>query len=107
MANLQQTMSAMAGRELTLEEAKDFCNDQFGRVATYLREQYEADKCVIYWTAEDIHAVSDDEISEEQCTEILKNLERNFDANAGIDWDTLRAEVEDAGFTTHEAEFDY
>lgn len=36
--NLQQTMSKIAHRDLTLDEAKDFCNDQFGMVAAYLYE---------------------------------------------------------------------
>jgi hypothetical protein len=36
--NLQQTVSKILGKEVTTEEAKQFANDQFGILATYLRK---------------------------------------------------------------------
>lgn len=38
--NLQQTVSKMMGREVSLKEAKDLANDQFGMLASFLRKQY-------------------------------------------------------------------
>lgn len=36
--NLQQTASKILGKEVTIEEAMQFANDQFGILATYLRK---------------------------------------------------------------------
>lgn len=37
--NLIETVEAMTGKKPTAREAEKFANDQFGRVATWLREQ--------------------------------------------------------------------
>jgi hypothetical protein len=36
--NLQKTVSKILNREVSLEEAKQFANDQFGTLAAYLRK---------------------------------------------------------------------
>ena len=83
--NLQQTMSAMVGRELSLDEAKDFCNNQFGRVATYLREQEQKDKFIITWQVADVHGLLEDmeapKITDEQAVEVLKRFERHHEGS--------------------------
>ena len=35
--NLQETVSKILGREVTIEEAKTFAQDQFGALATYIK----------------------------------------------------------------------
>lgn len=37
--NLQQTVSKLLNREVSLEEAKDFANDQFGLISAYLESK--------------------------------------------------------------------
>lgn len=36
--NLQQTVSEILKRDVSIEEAKDFANDQFGVLSTYLKQ---------------------------------------------------------------------
>ena len=37
--NLQQTVSKMLKKEVSLKEAQEFANDQFGTLCAYIREQ--------------------------------------------------------------------
>lgn len=37
--NLSKTVEAILGRPVTLEEAKDFANDQFGMLSAHLRQR--------------------------------------------------------------------
>jgi hypothetical protein len=92
--NLQETMSEMAHRELTLEEAKDFCNDQFGRVATYLREQYAKDKAIITWQIEDVKSL-DENLTDEEAITILKSFEGCCDGSMEQMWYDLQFHVDE------------
>lgn len=62
--NLQQTMSKLAHRDLTLDEAKDFCDKQFGMVAAYfyenLPDNYKAQIIGEHFTLTAIQAELDD-----------------------------------------------
>jgi len=37
--NLQETVSKILGKQVTVEQAKDFANDQFGVLCAYLKSQ--------------------------------------------------------------------
>lgn len=37
--NLQQTVSKILGKQVSLEEAKEFANNQFGVLAAYLKSK--------------------------------------------------------------------
>ncbi len=59
---------------------------------------YWADKVVVVWTTEDVHAAQEDfdeneqisSLSEEQAQSILQKAFEKHDANEGITWESLR-----------------
>lgn len=55
--NLTQTMSKMLKRDLSTDEARRLADEQFGMLATYMREQYEPKFLAVVPTAYEIYAV--------------------------------------------------
>lgn len=93
--NLQQTMSKLAHRELTLEEAKDFCNNQFGMVNTYLIEQWRENKAVIVWQIEDVQSLEGGEkLTDAQALEVIKAFEKHHDGSMESMWEDLKYHLE-------------
>ena len=54
--------------------------------------------CIITWSREDISDVAHTlrvELSDEECVEVLKDIESGHDCEYGITWETLRCYVQD------------
>lgn len=47
-----------------------------------------------FWSTEDVQAVAP-KLSDVQAREVLKRVDRNHDANIGINWDTISFHCED------------
>lgn len=107
---LQETVSKIVGKEVTIEFAMEFANNQFGLLATYLREKSEMsiDKAKetlsdngyfgITWTLPDIIQRAEDDgyiIDEKQAKQIAKNIDRAHDCNIGIDWNNITYHIEE------------
>ena len=106
---LQETVSKIVGKEVTIEFAMEFANNQFGLLATYLREKAEisVDKAKdtlekngyfgITWTLPDIieRAKSDGfKITKEQARQIGKNIDKAHDCEYGITWLSVSDQIE-------------
>lgn len=42
----------------------------------------------ITWDADDVRSL-DSELTDEECSEVLKRIDKNHDANEGVNWDVL------------------
>jgi hypothetical protein len=91
---LQETMSDMLHRDLTIEEARVLADEQFGMLATYLREQYEADKAIITWQIEDVQGL-DDSLSDQAALTILKNFENHHEGSMESMWLDLQYHIDE------------
>ncbi len=45
------------------------------------------------WTIEDVLSL-DDELTEEQCMEVLNAVKENHDAEVGINWDSIQYQID-------------
>ena len=55
-------------------------------------------KIVIYWCKEDVENVSSSmevSLTDEEISDVLRNVLENHDSEHGITWDTIRCEIED------------
>lgn len=60
----------------------------------YLEDNYDCDTEIInvIWLGDDVRQHAEDlgiEITDEQVTQVIKWLERKFDSDSGINWDTI------------------
>jgi len=42
------------------------------------------------WTPEDFESIAEKTLNKNECIEVVARLEENFDANNGVNWDTIR-----------------
>ena len=42
------------------------------------------------WHISDVQDAADDELTDEQCREVLRRVDRGHDCNVGINWDVIR-----------------
>ena len=47
------------------------------------------DRITIVWTISDVIEVRPD-LNDDQCRDVLANVKRNHDAEAGVNWDTIK-----------------
>ena len=92
--NLQDTMSEMLHRDLSVEEARRLADEQFGMLATYLQEQWRKDKAVIVWQIEDVKSL-DETLSDQAASTILENFERNHDGSMEQMWLDLQYHIDE------------
>ena len=65
-----------------------------------LNQWYKPDEhlAVHIWSSDDVREAAQEleaELSQEDITNILDNLDNNIDSELGISWDTLRSAIED------------
>lgn len=109
MATLVETVSTMLGKEVTVEFAMEFANNQFGVLTSYLNKnrKISVDKAKetlenagyfgITWTLPDIieRAKSDGfKITKEQARQIGKNIDKAHDCEYGITWLSVSDQIE-------------
>ena len=62
---------------------------KFNKVIDELKKS--CPECYIdVWTPEDFQSVADNPLTDDECIEIVARLEDSFDANNGVNWDTIR-----------------
>jgi len=52
------------------------------------------DSISITWHIDDVRALCDGRITDEQCREVLAMADNHHDANIGINWDVLRVYID-------------
>lgn len=90
--NLTQTVSKIKGKEVTTAYARKFADEQFGMLVRYLKDEEEKDKFIITWQIDDVKSV-DEDLTDEQCVEILERFEHHHEGSMEAMWWDLEYHV--------------
>jgi len=98
LAAIAYTLNAALESDTLRDESDtEAAHEKFVLDLTRGRDEIEqllsGDAIASIWTVDDVYSVAEDreygEVTEQQAKEVLQSVERNHDANYGINWDTL------------------
>jgi len=85
-----EKMAELVAAKLTAKPLKT--KKAINKAVLALLQDYWKDKIAITWDVRDVHSIYAG-LTDEQAMEVLREANRNHDAEQGVNWDTLRYEA--------------
>lgn len=79
------------GDRTLVEKAQDLYNELHDHWESIIMESECKNSISIQWSIDDVRSCNErwSKLTDNECRDVLESVERNFDANNGINWDVI------------------